>query len=148
MLYVLFRISLSQIGVVGRTGAGKSSVALSLFRIIEAASGQIIIDGRDTSSMGLHRLRSKLTVIPQVFALYQINVVCGCSVSPEMIVWLHLINTVTVDRTKCSGTRSACNLEWTRSFKISFVTCKRVIIGHPLTFVFALMHVSRELCFL
>ena len=55
-----------QIGIVGRTGAGKSSVALSLFRIIEAASGQIIIDGRDTSSMGLHRLRSKLTVIPQV----------------------------------------------------------------------------------
>ena len=56
-----------QIGVVGRTGAGKSSVALSLFRIIEAASGQIIIDGRDTSSMGLHRLRSRLTIIPQVF---------------------------------------------------------------------------------
>ena len=51
---------------MGRTGAGKSSVALSLFRIIEAASGQIIIDGRDTSSMGLHPLRSKLTVIPQV----------------------------------------------------------------------------------
>ena len=61
-----FSHSLSQIGVVGRTGAGKSSVALSLFRIIEAASGQIIIDGRDTGAIGLHRLRSKLTVIPQV----------------------------------------------------------------------------------
>ena len=51
---------------MGRTGAGKSSVALSLFRIIEPASGQIIIDGRDISSVELHRLRSKLTVIPQV----------------------------------------------------------------------------------
>ena len=56
---------LFQVGVVGRTGAGKSSVALSLFRIIESASGQIVIDGRNTSSMGLHPLRSKLTVIPQ-----------------------------------------------------------------------------------
>ena len=47
-------------------GLVKSSVALSLFRIIEAASGQIIIDGRDISSMGLHRLRTALTIIPQV----------------------------------------------------------------------------------
>ena len=51
---------------MGRTGAGKSSVALSLFRIIEAAYGQIVIDGRDINKMGLHRLMTALTIIPQV----------------------------------------------------------------------------------
>ena len=51
---------------MGRTGAGKSSLTLALFRIIEAAEGQITIDGEDISKLGLHKLRSTLTVIPQV----------------------------------------------------------------------------------
>uniref|UniRef100_A0A0K8S5P0 ABC transporter domain-containing protein n=2 Tax=Lygus hesperus TaxID=30085 RepID=A0A0K8S5P0_LYGHE len=54
-----------KIGIVGRTGAGKSSMTLSLFRIIEAAGGNIQIDGIDISKMGLHALRSRLTIIPQ-----------------------------------------------------------------------------------
>lgn len=54
-----------KVGIVGRTGAGKSSLTLSLFRIIEAASGSIIIDGLDISKLGLHALRSRLTIIPQ-----------------------------------------------------------------------------------
>jgi len=54
------------VGVVGRTGAGKSSIALALFRILEAAEGSIVIDGVDIAGLGLHDLRSQLTVIPQV----------------------------------------------------------------------------------
>ncbi|XP_057325981.1 multidrug resistance-associated protein 1 isoform X3 [Microplitis mediator] len=54
-----------KIGIVGRTGAGKSSLTLSLFRIIEAAGGKIFIDGIDISELGLHALRSRLTIIPQ-----------------------------------------------------------------------------------
>ncbi|XP_049281512.1 multidrug resistance-associated protein 1-like isoform X1 [Anopheles funestus] len=54
-----------KIGIVGRTGAGKSSLTLGLFRIVEAAGGQIVIDGLDISQMGLHQLRGRLTIIPQ-----------------------------------------------------------------------------------
>lgn len=50
---------------MGRTGAGKSSLTLGLFRIIEAAGGNIVIDGVDISKIGLHSLRSRLTIIPQ-----------------------------------------------------------------------------------
>ena len=64
---VSFRIMPEQkVGIVGRTGAGKSSLTLSLFRIIEAARGSISIDGFNIAQMGLHRLRVALTIIPQV----------------------------------------------------------------------------------
>jgi ATP-binding cassette subfamily C (CFTR/MRP) protein 1 len=49
-----------KIGVVGRTGAGKSSLMLGLFRIVEASEGSIFIDGIDISTLGLHELRSQV----------------------------------------------------------------------------------------
>lgn len=51
---------------MGRTGAGKSSLMMALFRLIEASDGSIVIDGQRISDMGLHDLRSKLTILPQV----------------------------------------------------------------------------------
>ncbi|KAK7067583.1 Canalicular multispecific organic anion transporter 1, partial [Halocaridina rubra] len=54
-----------KIGIVGRTGAGKSSLTLALFRIIEAAGGNITLDNINIANIGLHDLRSRLTIIPQ-----------------------------------------------------------------------------------
>lgn len=54
-----------KVGIVGRTGAGKSSLTLALFRLVEAAGGSITIDGENIAKLGLHDVRGRLTIIPQ-----------------------------------------------------------------------------------
>ncbi|WVR08055.1 hypothetical protein IAU60_005101 [Kwoniella sp. DSM 27419] len=54
-----------KIGIVGATGCGKSTLALSFFRFVEATEGRIVIDGVDIAKIGLTDLRSRVTIIPQ-----------------------------------------------------------------------------------
>ena len=54
-----------KVGICGRTGSGKSTICLCLFRILEATEGQIFIDNTDIAKIGLDLLRSNLTIIPQ-----------------------------------------------------------------------------------
>lgn len=60
-----------KIGVVGRTGAGKSSLALAIFRILKASSGSIQISAHDISELGLKNLRQELSIIPQDVQIFK-----------------------------------------------------------------------------
>ena len=69
---ITFRIAPnSRVGIVGPTGAGKSSLTMALFRFLEASGGSIRIDGLDISTLNIHALRSHIAIIPQRPVLWQ-----------------------------------------------------------------------------
>jgi ABC-type multidrug transport system fused ATPase/permease subunit len=60
-----------KVGIVGRTGAGKSSILQILFRLVDPVEGKVEIDGVDIKDMGLHMLRKNIAYIPQTPFLMQ-----------------------------------------------------------------------------
>ncbi|KAG5653253.1 hypothetical protein H0H81_001510 [Sphagnurus paluster] len=59
-----------RVGLLGRTGSGKSTLAMSMLRFVDPSGGRILIDGIDISTIGIHDLRSRLTIIPQDATLF------------------------------------------------------------------------------
>ncbi|KAG7878989.1 hypothetical protein KL937_003402 [Ogataea polymorpha] len=91
-----------KIGVVGRTGAGKSTIITSFFRFVDLESGSIKIDGLDISKIGLKQLRKGLTIIPQDPTLFSGTIRSNLDIFGEygdlqMFEALRRVNLISVD---------------------------------------------------
>ncbi|KAJ2618274.1 hypothetical protein EV177_000124 [Coemansia sp. RSA 1804] len=111
---VLHGISLSmrhgeKVGVVGRTGAGKSTMSLALMRFVEATKGRIVLDGIDISKIGLDDLRRNITIIPQDPVLFNGTIrynIDPFEEYPDELIW-DALNRVHMTREQTSHAMSA-----------------------------------------
>jgi len=87
----------ARVGIVGRTGSGKSTTVQALFRLLEAEQGQIVIDGVKIQDLGLHALRTHISVLPQVPTLFS-----GCTVRENLDLFsLHSDDEIAEVLTEC-----------------------------------------------
>jgi ATP-binding cassette subfamily C (CFTR/MRP) protein 1/ATP-binding cassette subfamily C (CFTR/MRP) protein 2 len=93
-----------KIGIVGRTGSGKSTICISISRIVELFSGKILIDGVDISKVNLNHLRSRITVIPQDPVLFKgtlrYNLDPGNVIDPAYLEKVYKQTEMTIDLDK------------------------------------------------
>ncbi|KAJ2506801.1 hypothetical protein H4217_008946 [Coemansia sp. RSA 1939] len=96
-----------KVGVVGRTGAGKSTISLALLRFLEASKGQIVLDGVDISKIGLEDLRRNVTIIPQDPVLFNGTIRFNLDPfdeHPDELLWEALRRTYLVRDTESQAT--------------------------------------------
>jgi len=109
-----------RVGVVGRSGAGKSSLTLALFRFLEARWGRISIDGLDISKLKLHDLRSRLAIIPQDPVLFSGTVRSNLDPfnehsDPELYDALERVNLISFSDTETLASESSTQPQITRT---------------------------------
>lgn len=112
-----------KIGICGRTGAGKSTIMNALYRMSELTSGSIEIDGVDISKLGLHELRSRLSIIPQDPVLFQGTV--RSNIDPfekasDIDLWQALRSSWLLDSNEFESVRQSTGRSSTSSRSIKF----------------------------